>query len=174
MGTTVATNALLERKGERIAFVTTKGFADILEIGNQSREKIFDLKVEKPSMVYETVIEINERVHVHQTSAPESDNTVTVSPSGEKFDIITPIDEDEVRSKLTQVFENGIRCIAVTLVHSYVFKAHEEVIKKIAEEIGFTRISLSSEIMPMVKLVPRGSTTCIDAYLTPAIQTYIN
>jgi 5-oxoprolinase (ATP-hydrolysing) len=124
-------------------------------------------------MVYQQVVEINERVQVHPAGVPPADHTITVQPSGELFDIVTPLDRDEVREKLSAILTSGIRCIAVAFVHSYVYKEHEAIVKEIATELGFDRVSLSSEIMPMVKLVPRASTACIDAYLTPAIHQYI-
>jgi 5-oxoprolinase (ATP-hydrolysing) len=177
MGTTVATNALLERNGQRVALVTTKGFADLQFIGNQSRPKIFDLEIRRPESLYEHVVEIDERVTLvkdgedHGVKNPESCTVVGIS--GEELVVRKEINTDEVRAHLSEVLKLGIRSIAVVFLHSYTFPHHEKLVKKIAEEMGFEQISLSSEVMPMVRMVPRGCTTCVDAYLTPVIKRYL-
>lgn len=172
MGTTVATNALLERKGERIALLTTKGFADLQHIGNQSRPKIFDLQVKRPDVLYDTVIEIDERVLLCKDVEYE-ESRVEVGISNERLIVEKSIDESEVQAALAEVFATGIRSIAVVLMHSYTFPKHEQIVRSIAEGMGFEQVSLSSDIMPMVRIVPRGCTTCVDAYLTPIIKRYL-
>eukprot|EP01119_Soliformovum_irregulare_P023980 TRINITY_DN8499_c0_g1_i3.p1 TRINITY_DN8499_c0_g1~~TRINITY_DN8499_c0_g1_i3.p1 ORF type:complete len:1241 (-),score=304.27 TRINITY_DN8499_c0_g1_i3:47-3769(-) len=176
MGTTIATNALLERKGERMAFVTTRGFLDVLEIGNQARPDIFDLAIKKPELLYDRVVEINERVQIinnYNHKDMEMPSNVVEGVTGEKVVVLQAVDVEEVKRKLEEVYNEGIRSIAVALLHSYTFKDHEHQIGDIAKAIGFTQISLSSELMPMVRLVPRGQTACVDAYLTPLIKKYL-
>ncbi|KAI8672620.1 hypothetical protein LRP88_02866 [Fusarium phalaenopsidis] len=190
MGTTVATNALLERKGEKIAMVVTKGFKDCLTIGNQSRPKIFDLAIRKPDVLYEKVIEIEERVTLEdyaedpertttkaeaQVGTKEAEGkTLVRGLSGETVRILKRAEEQDVRSKLKEVYDQGIRSIAVCLMHGYTYPDHEALIGRIAKEIGFQHISLSHELMPMIKLVSRATSVCADAYLTPAIRKYID
>lgn len=191
MGTTVATNALLERKGEKIALVVTRGFKDCLTIGNQSRPKIFDLAIRKPDLLYEQVVEIDERVTL-EDYAEDPERTVTEADarvgtgtkeegtdlvrglSGEAVRILRRPSHDDIRHKLQAVYDAGIRSIAVCLMHGYTFPDHEALVGRIAKEIGFHHISLSHELMPMVKLVPRATSVCADAYLTPAIRKYID
>ncbi|GJC98517.1 hydantoinase B/oxoprolinase [Colletotrichum higginsianum] len=190
MGTTVATNALLERKGEKIAMVVTKGFKDCLAIGNQSRPKIFDLAIRKPDVLYETVVEIDERVTLEdyaedpqrtltQASAkagtPEAaDAELVQGTSGEAVRVLQRPEAGNIRGQLQDVYDSGIRSIAVCLMHGYTFPDHEALVGKIAKEIGFQHISLSHELMPMIKLVSRATSVCADAYLTPAIKKYIS
>ncbi|KOS20156.1 Uncharacterized protein ESCO_006286 [Escovopsis weberi] len=190
MGTTVATNALLERKGEKIAMVVTAGFKDCLTIGNQSRPKIFELAIKKPDVLYEQVVEIDERVTL-EDYAEDPERTFTEASarvgsaeaqthelvrglSGETVRILRRPDHQSIRQKLQAVYDSGIRSVAVCLMHGYTFPDHEALIGKIAREVGFEHISLSHELMPMVKLVPRATSVCADAYLTPAIKKYIN
>jgi 5-oxoprolinase (ATP-hydrolysing) len=175
MGTTVATNALLERKGERTALFTTKGFKDLQYIGNQSRPKIFELNIRRPDVLFECVEELDERVVLLKEGEYTCDNAedVVIGVSQEALYVEKAIDEDEVRSKLEQVKARGITCIAVAMMHSYTFPAHEKCVERIARDLGFTQVSLSSTIMPMVRLVPRGCTTCVDAYLTPVLKRYL-
>ncbi|KAL9123787.1 MAG: hypothetical protein Q9217_006818, partial [Psora testacea] len=184
MGTTVATNALLERKGERIAMVVTKGFKDCLEIGNQSRPKIFDLAIRKPEVLYEAVIEVDERVtledyaedperHVTNIHDGSEEKGMVKGLSSEVVRIIKRPSEDMVRLQLQKLYDDGFRSIAVCLVHGYTFPNHEALVGKVAKEIGFEHVSLSHELMPMIKLVPRATSACADAYLTPAIKKYI-
>lgn len=187
MGTTVATNALLERKGERIAMAVTKGFKDCLEIGNQSRPKIFDLAISKPEVLYQEVLEVDERVtledyaedperritKVDSRDAASSEADLVHGLSSEAVRVLKRPVESEVRSQLQTLYSKGIRSIAVCLVHGYTFPDHEALVGRVAREIGFEHVSLSHELMPMIKLVPRATSACADAYLTPAIKKYI-
>ncbi|MCJ1285686.1 hypothetical protein MMC26_005027 [Xylographa opegraphella] len=186
MGTTVATNALLERKGEKIAMVVTKGFKHCLEIGNQSRPKIFDLAIRKPEVLYEKVVEIDERVTLedyaedperHSTELDDSgspkNSDLVKGLSSEAVRILRRPSEDTVRGQLQALYDEGIRSIAVCLVHGYTYPDHEALVGRLAKEIGFSHVSLSHELMPMIKLVPRATSACADAYLTPAIKKYI-
>ncbi|MFC5989298.1 hydantoinase B/oxoprolinase family protein [Limoniibacter endophyticus] len=154
MGTTVATNALLERKGERLALVTTKGFRDALKIGYQERKNIFATEIVKPEALYESVTEIDERVL--------ADGTVEKS-----------LDEAAARKALEALKQQGYDCIAIVLMHAYKFPAHEAILAKIARDIGFAQISVSHEVSPLVKFVGRGDTTVIDAYLSPVLSRYV-
>ena len=188
MGTTVATNALLERKGEEIAMVVTKGFKDCLEIGNQSRPNIFDLAIKKPEVLYKRVVEIEERVtledyaedperHVSESVPLEdavSNAELVRGLSGEAVRVLKRPDEHSVRKQLQEVYDAGFKSIAVCLMHGYTYPHHEELVGKIAQEIGFQHVSLSHQLMPMIKLIPRATSTCADAYLTPAIRKYID
>jgi 5-oxoprolinase (ATP-hydrolysing) len=190
MGTTVATNALLERKGEKIAMVVTKGFKDCLEIGNQSRPKIFDLAIRKPDVLYEAVVEIDERVTLEDYAEdPERYQTKIESEklqndyenqdlvkglSSEAVRILKRPNEETIRKQLQEVYDQGIKSIAVCLMHGYTFPHHEALVGRIAHDIGFRHVSLSHELMPMIKLVPRATSACVDAYLTPAIKKYIS
>ncbi|KAM7183691.1 5-oxoprolinase [Naviculisporaceae sp. PSN 640] len=189
MGTTVATNALLERKGEKIAMVVTKGFGDCLVIGNQSRPKIFDLAIRKPEVLYEKVVEVEERVtledyaedptrhltkvKVRAGTVEAATNDIVMGLSGEAVRILRRPQREGIRKQLQEVFDSGIRSIAVCLMHGYTFPDHEKMIGDVAREIGFQHISLSHELMPMIKLVSRATSVCADAYLTPAIKKYI-
>ncbi|KAJ1704338.1 hypothetical protein LUZ63_004117 [Rhynchospora breviuscula] len=171
MGTTVATNALLERKGERIALCVTKGFRDLLQIGNQARPHIFDLTVAKPSNLYEEVIEVDERVEL--VSDKEDGGTVK-GISGEQVRILKPLDEKTLIPLLKGLLDKGISVLAVVLMHSYTYPAHENLVEKLALEMGFRHVSLSSSLTPMVRAVPRGLTASVDAYLTPVIKEYLS
>ena len=187
MGTTVATNALLERKGGKIAMVVTEGFKDCLEIGNQSRPKIFDLAIRKPEVLYQKVIEIEERVtledyaedperRVTETKPREestTDDNLVRGLSSEAVRILKRPSDDNIRPQLLNLYNEGFRSIAVCLVHGYTFPDHEVLVGQIANEIGFEHVSLSHALMPMIKLVPRATSACADAYLTPAIKKYI-
>ena len=181
MGTTVATNALLERKGERIAFVVTKGFKDCLEIGNQSRPKIFDLAIRRPDVLYEKVVEIDERVTLedyaedpYRNTTPPNDADLVRGLSSETVRILQRPSEDVIRAQLQAVYNEGFRSIAVCLMHGYTFPDHEAVVGKIARQIGFEHVSLSHELLPMIKLIPRATSACASAYLTPTIKRYIS
>ena len=154
MGTTVATNALLERKGDRTALFITQGLRDLLRIGYQNRPKLFDLNIELPELLYETAVEIEERV----------------SAEGE---IITALNEARTKADLQDIYKTGTRAIAVALMHSYKYPEHEKRIGKWAKEIGFTQISLSHEVSPLIKLVGRGDTAVVDAYLSPILRRYV-
>ncbi|KAI2625896.1 Hydantoinase B/oxoprolinase-domain-containing protein [Hypoxylon sp. NC1633] len=190
MGTTVATNALLERKGEKMALVVTKGFRDCLVIGNQSRPKIFDLAIKKPDVLYEDVVEIDERVTLEdyaedpQRNISQSDAKagtteagtadLVIGLSGEAVRVLQRPEEAKIRKQLKGILDKGTKSIAVCLMHGYTFPDHEALVGRIAKEVGFDHISLSHELMPMIKLVPRATSVCADAYLTPAIKKYID
>ncbi|KAH3666270.1 hypothetical protein OGAPHI_004459 [Ogataea philodendri] len=180
LGTTVATNALLERKGERCALVTTSGFKDILRIGNQSRPHIFDLSIAKPEVIYDTVVEIDERVTLEDfVEDPENKFTnpngseLVKGLSGETVRVLKKPNVDEIKTVLTALYGTGVKSLAVCLLHSYTFPDHELLIGQIAKEIGFTHISLSHKLIPMIKLLPRTNSSVADAYLTPEIQKYL-
>lgn len=177
MGTTVATNALLERKGERIALCVTKGFRDLLQIGNQARPNIFDLTVSKPSNLYEEVIEVDERIELiidNEEVNPDSSTSVIRGVSGELVRVVKPLNEDALKPLLKGLLERGINCLAVVLMHSYTYPQHETTVQKLAMSLGFRHVSLSSSLTPMVRAVPRGLTASVDAYLTPVIKEYLS
>jgi len=154
MGTTVATNALLERRGTPTALIVTQGFRDALAIGYQNRPDIFALNIIKPVPIYERVVEARERV----------------SAAGET---ITPLDEDGIRASLQLCFDDGLRSVAICLVHGYRHSQNEKRIGQLATEIGFTQVSLSHDVESLIKFVSRGETTLADAYLTPVLNNYI-
>jgi 5-oxoprolinase (ATP-hydrolysing) len=154
MGTTVATNALLERKGDRTLLVTTKGFRDALRIGYQARPDIFAKEIIKPEQLYEAVVEIDERVL--------ADGVVEQAP-----------DEAAIRTALQAQFDAGFRAVAIAFMHAYRYPAHEQVAARIAREIGFPQVSVSHEVSPLIKLVGRGDTTVVDAYLSPILGRYV-
>ena len=155
MGTTVATNALLERKGDRTLLVTTRGFGDALRIGYQTRPDLFARHIVLPEMLYEQVLELSERL----------------SANGE---IITPLDKEAARIGLQKAYDLGIRAVAIVFMHGYRYPMHEETVAKIAAEIGFNQISISHRVSPLMKLVSRGDTTVVDAYLSPILRRYVN
>ena len=155
MGTTVATNALLERKGERTLLLITKGMRDLLRIGFQNRPKLFDLNIELPELLYEDVIEVEERI----------------SADG---DVIFPLDTKETRAALSRAYGQGYRSVAVALMHSYRFSDHEKQIGDMARQTGFDQVSLSHEASPLIKLVSRGDTAVVDAYLSPILRRYVS
>jgi 5-oxoprolinase (ATP-hydrolysing) len=154
MGTTVATNALLERKGERLALVTTRGFRDALRIGYQERKNIFATEIIKAEALYDRVVEINERVL--------ADGTVEIA-----------FDDVQARAALKALKDEGYDAIAIVFMHAYKFPAHEAAMAAIAREIGFAQVSVSHEVSPLIKLVGRGDTTVIDAYLSPVLRRYV-
>jgi 5-oxoprolinase (ATP-hydrolysing) len=154
MGTTVATNALLERGGDRTLFVTTRGFADALRIAWQHRPKLFVRRIELPSMLYEEALEVDERMGAH----------------GE---IVRALDVAAAEPALRAAFERGIRACAIVLMHGYRFPAHERKLAELASRIGFTQISVSHRVSPLMKLVSRGDTTVADAYLSPVLRRYV-
>ncbi|SVB17607.1 uncharacterized protein METZ01_LOCUS170461, partial [marine metagenome] len=155
MGTTVATNALLEREGERTLLAITKGFGDILRIGYQQRPKIFAIDIQLPDMLYSEVIEIDERLDVNGN-------------------IIKELDTNHSIKQLKNAYDKGYRSIAIVLLHGYRYQEHESKLKGIAESIGFEQISVSHEVSPLMKIVPRGDTTVVDAYLSPILRRYVN
>lgn len=201
MGTTVATNALLERKGAKMALIINYGFKDLLFIGNQARPNIFDLEIVTPDVLYEKVIEVKCRV------IPALDKTCQLNKSNwrkvkgscdDDLYVIEELDEDYLIKQLNIIKNDGIESIAVVLAHSYTlvlffnhcfyyyyysfniymlmvfrFIEHECRIGEIAQQLGFSQVSLSHEIMPMVRIVPRGFTASADAYLTPHIKNYL-
>ncbi|KAF2087946.1 hypothetical protein K490DRAFT_65226 [Saccharata proteae CBS 121410] len=186
MGTTVATNALLERKGEKVALLITKGFKDALRIGNQSRPKLFALDIVRPDVLFEDVVEVDERVTIEDyqqnpfrdeekiAKALESDPDLTKGVSGEVVRILKKPDESQIRRDLQTLYQKGYRSIAVCLVHSYTFQDHELAIERIASEIGFSQVSLSSRLLAMIKMTSRGISCTADAYLTPVIKRYVD
>ncbi len=154
MGTTVATNALLERKGERTLLLITKGFRDALRIGYQARPKIFAKHIIKPDMLYERVVEVDERVRADGTVERE-------------------LDLDAVRDELSRAKNDGIRAVAVVLMHAYRYSDHEQRVAALARELGFPQVSASHEVSPLIKLVGRGDTTVVDSYLSPILRNYV-
>ena len=154
MGTTVATNALLEREGEPTVYVTTAGFADALRIGYQARPDIFALDIVLPEMLYRRVIEIDERI--------AADGTV-----------LTPLDEMASRSSLAAARQDGLDSVAICLLHGYRHTDHEARLAALARELGFSQVSVSHEVSPLMKLVSRGDTTVVDAYLSPVLRRYV-
>ncbi|ORY34173.1 hypothetical protein LY90DRAFT_459983 [Neocallimastix californiae] len=182
MGTTVATNALLERKGEPFALIITKGLKDLLYIGNQAREKVFDLKIEPPDLLYSKVVEIDERIELvnytcskkgMNVAIPDGDEDYIKGVTGEFIKISKRPDTEKIRKDLTDLYKSGTKNIVICLLHSYIYPEHEQIVKKIAKEVGFTNITLSSEIMPMIEFIPRSNSACVNAYLAPCIQNYI-
>lgn len=155
MGTTVATNALLERKGESTLLVTTQGFRDALRIAYQNRPRLFDRNIVLPELLYSRVIEAQERVAAH----------------GE---VMVPLDEAHLRERLWAAFDAGLRSVAIVFMHGYRYSAHEAAAARLAKEIGFTQISTSHETSPMMKFVSRGDTTVVDAYLSPILRRYVD
>ncbi|MHC5857829.1 hydantoinase/oxoprolinase family protein [Nostoc sp.] len=155
MGTTVATNALLERKGDRVVLLITKGFKDALRIGYQNRPNIFARHIVLPIMLYEQVIEIDERYDANGNE-------------------LIPINIEQVKSDLQAVYHTGIRSCAIVFMHSDRYPKHEKQIAQFALKIGFTQISVSHQVSPLMKLVSRGDTTVVDAYLTPILRRYVN
>lgn len=180
MGTTVATNALLERKGYPVLLVTTKGFGDVLRIGNQTRPSIFDLTAKKLAHLYDSVLEVDERVTIEGFSEGggsrlkvEVKEDVVIAESGDTVRVIKKPDLDVVQQQLQKVWDDGkITTIALSLLHSYVYPEHERQIAKIARNIGF-QVSVSSDLQPMIGMVSRTSSTVADAYLSPIINEYI-
>ncbi|KAI1387841.1 Hydantoinase B/oxoprolinase-domain-containing protein [Hypoxylon trugodes] len=182
MGTTVATNALLERKGERSALLITEGFRDALEIGYQARPKLFDLAISKPDVLYSEVVEVEERVTMEDSTKDpiqgginvEFDPALRVGQSGDIVRILKPLNIQSTRRSLQELFERGYRSICICLAHSYSFPDHENAIQDLAKEIGFTSISASASLIPMIKLISRGMSATADAYLTPEIKRYVS
>jgi 5-oxoprolinase (ATP-hydrolysing) len=155
MGTTVATNALLERDGARVVLAITKGFRDALRIGYQNRPDIFARRIVLPTMLYEQVIEVDERYNAR----------------GQE---LAPINIEEVRKDLQAAYNSGIRSCAIVFMHAYRYPQHEQQVAQLASSIGFTQISVSHQVSPLMKLVSRGDTTVVDAYLTPILRHYVN
>jgi 5-oxoprolinase (ATP-hydrolysing) len=154
MGTTVATNALLERDGARALLITTRGFRDALKIGYQARPKIFARHIIKPQVLFERVVDVPERVR--------ADGTVEQVP-----------DLAAIRPELERARADGIEAVAIVFMHAYRFPAHEQQVAALAREIGFSQVSVSHEVSPLIKLVGRGDTTVVDAYLSPILRRYV-
>ncbi len=155
MGTTVATNALLERQGEDTLLLINTGFADALRIGYQTRPDLFALDIKLPEMLYKKVVEVDERLNA-------------------QGDVLIPLDADKAKIGLQQAFDEGYRAVAIVLMHGYRYTANEKQLAQMAKEIGYTQISTSHEVSPLMKLVSRGDTTVVDAYLSPILRRYIN
>ena len=155
MGTTVATNALLERKGEPTLLVTTRGFRDALRIAYQNRPRLFDRHIVLPELLYSGVVEASERV-------------------GARGEVIEPLNEALLKEELLTHYQQGLRSVAIVFMHGYRYTAHEQAAKRIARETGFTQISASHETSPMMKFVSRGDTTVVDAYLSPILRRYVD
>jgi 5-oxoprolinase (ATP-hydrolysing) len=154
MGTTVATNALLERKGERTVLFITRGFADALRIAYQNRPRIFDRRIVLPEMLYEKVVEVEERM-------------------GARGEVFAPLNEKDTREKLKSAFAEGFRSVAIVFMHGFRFPQHEERVAALARAAGFTQVSASHKVSPLMKLVGRGDTTVVDAYLSPILRRYV-
>ena len=154
MGTTVATNALLERKGEPTLLVTTRGFRDALRIAYQNRPRIFDRNIVLPELLYSAVVEARERCGAHG-------------------DVIEALDEAHLKTELLAQYQRGLRSVAIVFMHGYRYTAHEVAARRIAADVGFSQISTSHETSPMMKLVSRGDTTVVDAYLSPILKRYV-
>ena len=154
MGTTVATNALLERKGDRTLLIVNRGFADILRIGNQARPRLFDLAITLPTLLYEEVAEIGGRVGVDGTE-------------------IEALDEPAARTIFAAARARGIAACAIVLMHAWKYPEHERRLAELAREAGFTQVSASHAVSPLLRLVPRGDTTVVDAYLSPILSRYV-
>ena len=154
LGTTRGTNALITRRGAKTAFITTRGFADVLRIGYQNRPRLFDLDIRKPTPLFAAVVEIDERV--------AADGQVLLAPEA-----------DQVRRQLAELREQGIESLAICLLHAFVRPDHEQFVERIARESGFEEISVSSRLAPLIKIVSRGDTTVMDAYLNPILRRYV-
>ncbi|ART48111.1 hydantoinase B/oxoprolinase family protein [Acidovorax carolinensis] len=154
MGTTVATNALLERKGEPTLLITTKGFRDALRIAYQNRPRLFDRHIVLPELLYSRVIEAQERV-------------------GAQGEVIEPLDEAHLKERLWAAYDAGLRSVAIVFMHGWRYTAHEQAAGRLAEQAGFTQISTSHATSPMMKFVSRGDTTVVDAYLSPILRRYV-
>ena len=155
IGTTIATNALLERKGEPVLLVITKGFRDAIRIGYQDRPDLFARRIDLPPPLHADVVEMEERVMQDGT-------------------ILTPLDEAAAQAALQRGYDAGLRAVAIVLMHSYRYPAHEQALARIARQIGFTQISVSHEVAPLIKLVGRGDTVLADAYLSPVLRAYVD
>ncbi|MFJ1298693.1 hydantoinase B/oxoprolinase family protein [Pseudomonadota bacterium AL_CKDN230030165-1A_HGKHYDSX7] len=155
MGTTVATNALLERKGERTVLVTTRGFRDALRIAYQNRPRLFERNVQLPELLYERVIEADERV-------------------GADGAVVAPLAPDALRAAMQAAYDEGVRAMAIVFMHAWQSPEHEQAAAAIAREIGFTQVSVSHEASPLIKFVSRGDTTVVDAYLSPILKRYVD
>src|SRR5438094_1797078 len=154
MGTTVATNALLERKGERTVLFITRGFRDALRIAYQNRPRIFDRHIILPELLYAKVVEVEERI-------------------GARGQVLVPLEAGQVRRDLEAAYREGYRSVAIVLMHGYRYRQHEQEIAELARAIGYSQVSVSHEVSPLMKLVSRGDTTVVDAYLSPILRRYV-
>lgn len=154
IGTTIATNALLERKGARTALVISEGFRDLLTIGYQNRPELFALNIILPEPLFERSIEVKERVDAHGK-------------------VLVSLDPKSLESKLRQAKDDGIEALAVVLMHGYKYPAHEKKIFELASKIGFKHIALSHDVSSLIRIVPRGDSTVVDAYLSPLTKNYL-
>src|SRR2546423_8965384 len=155
MGTTVATNALLERKGERTVLFITRGFRDALRIAYQNRPRIFDRHIVLPELLYAKVVEVEERI-------------------GARGQVLVPLEAGQIRRDLEAAYREGYRCVAIVLMHGYRYRQHEQEIAELARAIGYSQVSVSHEVSPLMKLVSRGDTTVTDAYLSPILRRYVD
>ncbi|KAL2830482.1 Hydantoinase B/oxoprolinase-domain-containing protein [Aspergillus cavernicola] len=183
IGTTIATNALLQGKGEKFAFLTTKGFKDVCVIGDQTRPKLFDLKVRKPQPLHAKVVEIDERVTVEDYDlnpfpldkrAEITDPALVRTTSGEIIRVLKPLDISAVRQTLLELKEEGYTSVAIALLHSYLFPDHERKVSSLAKELGFRYVTTSSEICPVIKYLDRSNSVCSEAFLYPIVKQYIS
>src|SRR5262249_57610694 len=155
MGTTVATNALLERKGEPTALFITKGFGYALRIAYQNRPRIFDREIRLPELLYKKVVEVTERI-------------------GARGEVVIPLDERSAQADLEAVYAEGFRSVAIVFMHGYRFPEHERRVAEMAIGTGFTQVSVSHQVSPLMKFVSRGDTTVVDAYLSPILRLYVD
>ncbi|MBW7924057.1 MAG: 5-oxoprolinase, partial [Burkholderiaceae bacterium] len=155
MGTTVATNALLERTGEPLLLAVTRGFHDALRIAYQNRPKLFERQIVLPEMLYREVVEVDERI-------------------GADGSVVRALDEKAAREAFAAAHARGLRAIAIVLMHGYRHPAHEERLARVAQEVGFTQISVSHRVSPLIRFVGRGDTTVVDAYLSPVLRRYVD
>nr|VWO99017.1 Tubulin beta chain (Beta-tubulin) [Ganoderma boninense] len=184
LSTTVATNALLERKGHKHALLITRGFRDLLLIGNQARPRIFDLNIRRPAPLYSAVLEVDERVTLvgggyrgrgwDGVGEAEGPGEVVQGLSGEAVRVLRKPDLAKVREDLAQLHGDGFRSVAIVLAHSYTYPAHELQLAALARAAGFAHVSASSQLLPMIKMVPRGVSSTADAYLTPILREYLD
>ncbi|GAB7353474.1 hypothetical protein MBLNU459_g3929t1 [Dothideomycetes sp. NU459] len=182
MGTTVATNALLERTGEPVVLLTTKGFRDLLKIGNQARPHIFDLSVERLRKLHSKTLEVDERVTIEgfaEDPDPQPiditrDPALTKGLTGEVVRVLKAPDLEAVRKDLEAVWDEGFRSLAIAFVHSYTFPDHERAVAQVARELGFTTLAVSSELQPMIRILSRANSAVADAYLSPITQKYLD
>ncbi|KAF4468281.1 hydantoinase b oxoprolinase [Fusarium albosuccineum] len=182
IGTTIATNALLEQKGEKFAFVTTKGFKDVCVIGDQTRPKLFALEVEKPKALHAKVIQVDERITIEDydlnptpldKKALITDPDLVRTASGEVIRVLKRIDHDKVKEQLQAIRDEGFSSLAISFLHSYLYPDHEHAVAAIAREVGFKFVSISSETSPTIKYLRRSTSVCSEAYLYPVVRRYL-
>ncbi|KAH8680784.1 Hydantoinase B/oxoprolinase-domain-containing protein [Xylariales sp. PMI_506] len=182
IGTTVATNALLEHKGKKFALLTTKGLGDLCEIGDESRPRLFDLNIRKPKLLFESVAEANERVTIENyeldpspvSGYDASDPALMQTDSGEVVRILQPLDIESTRATLRKFREDGFDSLAICFMHSHIYPEHERLAGRIATEEGFNFVTLSSDVSPRIKMLQRATAACTDAYLSPIVGDYVD